>query len=207
MTRQPSDAGFTLIETLVALAVFAILAAGTTTLIGQSLRTRDAVSEATDAQTELTLARAILKDDLLSAVARPARNVFGGATPVSLSAGSVEADAPLLSLVRRGRANPGMAEDRTSLLYVEYRFENGTLVRRTRTRVDATPETPVSDRVLLTGLSAASFEIFGTSGWVDNWKAGDLTTGGLPIAVALVTDDAKVGPLRQLFLVSGEVRR
>jgi len=207
MSKHPDDAGFTLIETLVALAVFAILAAGTTALIGESVRTKDVVTAATDRQAGLALARAILKDDLLSATPRPARDILGSTKPISFTGGSLDPDAPLLSLVRRGRVNPGLGEDRTSLLYVEYRLEGGRLIRRTRDRLDGTAKTPTTDRILMEGLTKATFEYLGTSGWVERWQAGDMGTGGLPIAAALVTESPATGPLRQLFLISGEVRR
>ena len=108
----------------------------------------------------------------------------------------------LLSFVRRGFDNP-LAEARGSLQYVEYLVVDDALIRRTRARLDATPDTPVVSTVLLDRVKSAEASFLAGGVWSPLWRA-TLMGGALPEAIALTLDVAELGSIRQAFLTGAE---
>lgn len=197
-------AGFTLVEMLVAIAVFSLVAAAGAGVLNGALNARDGVGEADGLMRQVSLARSILKSDSLQIVARPARDVFGGQTLVSFEGGTVEEDAPFLRFARRGWSNPGLIARRGTVQYVEYLLEGDRLVRRTRLRPDPTSETGNSDRVLLDGVRSVGIEFLTNGNWQQAFQTGGFDRHDLPSAMALTLDHERLGRLRQLFLITGE---
>ncbi|WP_312065648.1 prepilin-type N-terminal cleavage/methylation domain-containing protein, partial [Brevundimonas sp.] len=71
MTRRPTArSGFTLIEVMIALAIFALLAAAGVLVLSQSIDNRFVVKAATDRNAELQRLRATLRADLGQAAPR-----------------------------------------------------------------------------------------------------------------------------------------
>ena len=123
--------GFTLVEMLVALAVFALLAAGGVTVMAWASTSQGVASERMARVGELQRARAMLHADLSQAAPRRTRNAAGGSA-VQAFTGSADPRAPVLfAFTRRGWQNPQGAP-RASLQYVEYRLHEGRLERSAR---------------------------------------------------------------------------
>ena len=180
--------GFSLVEMLVALAIFAILAAAGGGIIQQSLAARDGMAAA-----HQRLAARL--------VARPARTPYGGREDTLFWGGEPLADGPLLAFMRGGWDNPGALEARGGLQYVEYRLREGRLIRQARLRPDPTNQTPMQEQVLLEGVAALELRFLGSGHWLPTWRVASLS-GRLPEAVALEFALAGVGPVRQLFLTA-----
>ena len=189
--------GFTLVEMLVALLGFGLLAAAATGILNLTLRDRAALAQNTETITEIQLARAIIRADLSQVVQRPVRDAFGATAATGLTGG--EAGKPLLAFVRRGWDNPGR-EARSSLQYVEYVRDGAQLMRRSRPYLDPTPETPVTAAPLLTNLRAVSVNFLSHGQWAERWIATG-ETPGLPDAVQVAATLNTLGDLRQSFLV------
>lgn len=197
--------GFTLVEMLIALAVFALLAVAGAGLLGATLDGRKAAAAAVERLAELQRARMLLRDDIGQLRARRMRDVDGDRRPWQfLGNARPVAGEPLMAFLRGGWTNPGMAEARSGLVYVEYRLEDGRLVRRLLPRPDPTRETPESRQVLLDGLTDLRLSFLVQGAWRDRWLvSADTDSGALPAAVALEADVAGLGRLRQLFLAPG----
>ncbi|MBB6427301.1 type II secretion system minor pseudopilin GspJ [Sphingopyxis sp. JAI128] len=73
--------GFTLVEMLVALSIFAAIAAMGVTLLRSSVDTQDAVQERLKAMAGINRLRAVMANDLAQAVQRPTRGPAGEAIP------------------------------------------------------------------------------------------------------------------------------
>lgn len=189
--------GFTLVEMLVALLGFSLLAAAAAGILGVTLRDKEALARGNEVITELQLARTMIRNDLGQVVQRPVRDAFGAPDQRGLSGG--EPGEPLVAFVRRGWDNPG-GEDRSSLQYVEYVRDGSMLLRRSRPYLDPTPETPVTATPLLTGLSDAKVEFLSHGQWIDRWIAGG-ETPPLPDAVQVTVTLGALGEVRQSFLV------
>ena len=143
-------AGFTLAEVLIALVIFALLAAAGTAVLAASIDSRFAVKAASDRTADLQRVRALLKADVGQAVNRAEPGAEVGSSPIQVGDGTT---APLLALLRTGWANPG-GRPRASLQRVEWRVVEGRLERRAFDQ--ATGGRPGPAQALYQGVEAAS---------------------------------------------------
>jgi general secretion pathway protein J len=128
-TRFPSERGFTLVEMLVALAIFALIAGAALGLLRGAVTSEAALRrhDATAGQVRRMLA--LWQADLGQAEPRLGFAANGGE------------GAPLVALVRDGWANPDGAP-RPPLQRLDYRWTGQALVRRSASHVDgAAPDT------------------------------------------------------------------
>ena len=203
--KSGAQSGFTLVEVMVALFALSILTVAGTAILTQALSAREQLSEHTGRLKEIELARAIIKSDIGQATTRPVRSTFGGASGLFFD-GGVAPDgegARLLSLVRRGWANPGAMERRSSLQSVSYRLEDGNLIRVAPLRPDPFQSAQMRERIVLSGVRDVRVE-FGAAGqWSSVWRGSVDARGGinaLPDVVRLTLDLEDTGLLDQLFL-------
>lgn len=128
------DAGFSLIELLVAVAIFAIMSALAYGGLNSIAHTRGDLARQEDAFRDLMRAVGSLDRDLHEAVARPVRGNFGQELPAFV--GSEDH----LEFTRLGFANP-QAEPRSNLERVFYELDAGTLKRGRYAVLDRAPST------------------------------------------------------------------
>ncbi len=152
LNRNRSNAGFTLVEMMMALFIFSILSVGAMSAMFASIQTKDRLSEAVEAVGEIETARALIKSDLANLVLRPTRDPYGNPELYLLS-GGVDT---LLSFTRTGRENPGGLEKRGSTQRVAYVFEDDKLIRRSFAVDNPAPLTPLRDRVLIDNIEDVS---------------------------------------------------
>lgn len=192
--------GFTLVEMLVAMVAFSLVAAAAAGILNLSLRNASAFEETDGATRQLQIARTIMRADFAQIARRPVRDTYGAAIPAVFVGGAGEAGDPMLRFVRHGWDNPDGAEERSSLQYIEYAVEGGALVRRTRPYLDPTPDTPVTATTLISDVRGVTVSFLSRGQWSDKWLAANVQ-GALPDAVALEMKVAAAGGLRQAFLV------
>ncbi|HVL42220.1 MAG TPA: type II secretion system minor pseudopilin GspJ, partial [Brevundimonas sp.] len=131
MTRR---AGFTLVEVLVSLMIFAMIAAAGAAVLGVTIDNRFAVKAASDRVGDLQRMRGLLRADLGQATARRARGTTGRPMPQPI-VGAAAPGEPILTLTRAGWSNPG-EQARPSLQRVEYRLVEDRLERRVSSHLD-----------------------------------------------------------------------
>lgn len=188
--------GFTLVEMLVALLVFAMLAAAGVAVMSFAVDNQGAVRHRTDRLGQIQQTRAILKADLEQAAPRrtrgedgqPARGAFAGGDGV-------------LMLTRRGWDNPDGAP-RASVQYVEYALVEGRLERRTRPALDGAALG--RRQVLIDGVESLRVSFYAKGGWREAWTPS--LTAPLPQAVRLDLETQDLGEVSQLFLLPGDGR-
>jgi general secretion pathway protein J len=186
--------GFTLIETLVALAALAVLAAGALAVASASTASHDVIRARQDATQELVRLRAALKADTTQAAARRPRDINGAKDQAALTAGG-RTDGVFLSLVRRGWDNP-LEQDRASLQYVEYRLDNGRLERLWRRHVDGSPlQEP---QVLAENVGSVSLAFMDHDQWMEAWAGAP--NRPLPRALRLNITFTSGDAVSQVFL-------
>ena len=142
------ETGFTLIEVMITLFIFAIISVGTMTSLTSALKSKAQLTEKLAAQSELATALTLLRTDFLHRINRPLRDEYGQTLSVDRSNGNT-----LITFLRAGRLNPQGLEARSELQRVAYLFENGQFIRRHWAAANPAPNTPVTDRVLLEDLS------------------------------------------------------
>ena len=194
--------GFTLIEMMVALFIFALITAAGVAVMSSTLTNQTRVRVHVERYAELQRTRAILKADLSQAASRrtrgedgqPALTAFAGVSPWIT-------DGPLLAFTRRGYENPDLAP-RASMQYVEYALVEGRLERRSRPALDGARLGPA--QVLLTGVESVQSSYLFDGTWRSTWR-GD-PTSDIPTVVRLDMKLQDLGQIDQMFLTSGEGR-
>lgn len=190
MTR---DDGFTLVELMVALLVFGMIAAAGALLLATSVDSQARVTARLDSSAQLRRAHALLSADMAQAVARPTRGGATGRRPAFAGGGS----GPIAALVRVGWDNPG-GEARSNLQRVEYRVEGGRLTRLTGATLDGGE--PGNPLVLAEGLTAATARYRAADGWRDVWDP--VNPALLPRAIEINLTFADGRSLTQRFMVA-----
>ena len=194
MTRRP---GFTLVEMLVALFIFGLLAAAGVTVMGYAIDSQAQVRTHMDRTAEFQRMRAILKADLAQAAPRRTRGLDGQPSPFAFIGGGT--GGAVLILTRRGWENLD-GRPRASLQYVEYRLVDDRLERAARPALDGAPLGP--PQILYQGVSAVQPAFLSKGRWTPTWLGDPLVQ--LPDAVRLEMQLEGVGPVTQLFLVPAE---
>ncbi|MGF1605435.1 MAG: type II secretion system minor pseudopilin GspJ [Rhodothalassiaceae bacterium] len=193
--------GFTLVEMLVALTVFAILAAAGVGVLQGAVSAQDRIEAADDRLRRLQIAHALIRSDLAQISLRRRRIEDGRLSPYAMEAG--RSFGPLLRLVRNGWDNPGLLEPRGTLQAVEYVLRDGQLIRRAWARVDAAPGTPVRERVLLDGVRDVQISFLVNDRWVDFVTVITAGRPRLPELVRLRLELEGYGEMEQLFATPG----
>jgi len=191
--------GSTLVEMLVALFIFSLLAAAGVGALRFTADNQAVVAAHAARLAAFQRTRAILKSDLAQGAERWTRDEAGRPVREAFYGGNPGTGVELLRFVRRGWDNPD-AEARPSLQYVEYRLTEGRLERRARMGLDG--GTLSAPQVLLEGVHVATVSFLWGDQWIGTLPGGPIDP--LPQAVRLDLDIEGFGPVSQLFLVTGD---
>jgi general secretion pathway protein J len=186
MTRN----GFTLVELLVALLIFSMLAVAGVALLRFSVDAQTATGARLQAMAAERRIESLMLADAAQAVPRITRNEGGDAVQ------AFEGDASGFTLVRGG-VDPAADGRRPSLQKVRYRLENGTLTRSTYPMLDGSAPAPGND--LLSKVAGIQLRYRAKDGWRDTWDP--LRPDLLPRAIEMVVRPIDGPETRYLFLV------
>lgn len=180
--------GFTLIEMLVALAIFALVSAVSFSGILVMVDNRERVTDHADRLAAIQTAFSLLERDLQQAVARPIRDPLGDPRPAMIAE-----DLADLEFTRSGRSNP-LGLRRSELERVAYRIDDDRLVRLSWGVLDQQPEPLRRDRELLGGATEIELRFMDADReWREIWPPAGALQGSpqLPRAVefTVVLDD------------------
>jgi general secretion pathway protein J len=195
-TRYRAKA-FSLLELLVALAVFAALAAAAYGGLAEIARARGAIAERQDRLAAIVRAVSTFERDLRQAVSRPVRGGARGAIVPALAGA-----ADRIELTRLGFANP-RAEPRSHLERVVYAFDVNVLQRGRYAVLDRAPDSAPVIVPVLRNVTALRLRYLGAdNAWRDRWppSEGDDDTRALelPRAVEFRITTADAGELRRV---------
>lgn len=192
--KQPAARnGFTLVEMLVALALFAIIAVGALGLLRFSVDAELASRDKTESIASARRFLSIWTADLAQAVPRPSRDQSGAPRP-SFEANT---DGVLIRFTRSGWDNVDGAA-RPGLQKVEYRITPKALVRAGYPFPDGAAAEAGEDVLSLTSPPTVRFRSK-DGNWRDRWDP-QLSTE-LPVAIELLVPQEGVPPLRVVSLV------
>ena len=211
MSRE--NAGFTLIEVLIALAITAFVAAVAYSSLSTALLAAESTRATAQRTYEMNRAWMIISRDLRQFVARPVRDEFGQVEP-AMAGGAAARFA--LSFTRGGWHNPN-GLPRSNLQRVNYRVEDGALWRDTYPVLDRAPETQPQEVRLLEGVEVLELVFLGdlaaaeregrgltidTRGWQASWvadtSAPDIELSA-PVALEIRLELEDIGELRRIY--------
>lgn len=171
MTQR--EAGFSLIEVLVAVAVFATVSAISVGLLAGALRSKEQGEAALERLAAVQRVSALLREDIGQMTPRTARTEEGLTDP-RVFAVDVDGTQPVrragegrevLVLTRTGWANPGGAQPRSTLQRVAWVLTDDALYREVRAYPDAAPGLEPRRQLIIDGLSEVSLDVFAGAAW------------------------------------------
>lgn len=201
LRRRRRDRGFTLLELLVALAIFAIMATAVYNSLAMLLRTSARLDEEGARLRELQTAMQTLERDLEQLVNRPVRGAYGQELEPLLWPGLDDR----LELTSGGRSNP-LRRSRCTLQRVAWQLRDGKLQRLAWPVLDQAQDSEPLQRSLLAGVSRFELEFLaGREQTFAAWPPDNPPPGlpPLPRAVRVSLEVAGWGRLERLFLPAG----
>lgn len=193
MRQQPSPNGFTLVEMLIALALFAVIAVGALGLLRFSVDAELSSRDKTESIASQRRFLAVWTADLAQAVPRPSRDASGTSHP----AFEANTDGVMIRFTRSGWDNVDGAP-RPGLQKVEYRITAKALVRAGYPFPDGSAAEAGADVLALYAPPTVRFRAK-DGNWLDRWDP-QLSTE-LPVAIELLIPQKGVPPLRVVSLV------
>lgn len=188
---RSADHGFTLVEVMIALMIFGMLAAAGVAILTFSVRAQTATGKRFDDIAALNRTIALLSGDLGQAIDRPARDEGGTVLPAFTG----EADGQI-RFVRTGWANVDAAP-RASAQKVAYAIQDAALVRIAYPMIDgAAPLPPVT---LLEKVAGVSARYRYKGAWSDRWDG--MQGAALPQAAEIVLRRTDGSAFRLMLLV------
>lgn len=192
--------GFTLLEIVIAVAVFAVIASISSSVLYQSLQTKERSNQKVNLINAMQLTFAIFSKDTRQIVTRPVRGNQMHLFP------SFIGESDYLEFTRGGDVNPSAIEQRSTLVRVAYLCKDNDLIRRIWNQLDTTDRDAYQDKILLSNLKFCSFAYIGMhqnimSSWYQytSRRKNITTTSPLPEAVQLTLNIQNMGKIKQNF--------
>lgn len=196
-----SEAGFTLVELMVALAIFALISVAGVALLRSGSDTQIAVKNRLEDLSRTSRLANAMESDLAQAVARPVRDTAGQPVPAFTGADATVPNA-LFGFVRAGWSNFDEAP-RAGLQRVAYVLEGKSLKRVGWPMLDGAQ--PGEAATLIERVRSAEIRFRDDAGeWRSDWSAED--ADALPRALELLLTVEGKPEQRMLFLVGPQNR-
>lgn len=186
--------GFTLVEVMVSLLIFGMLAAAGVALLSFSVRAQGVTAAKIDDTTAIVRLSSAMTADFAQAVDRPSRERGGALRPAFI--GDAGADGAAVRFVRDGWTNIDAAP-RSTLQTVAYRLNGNVLERVAWPFVDGADPLPAT--AMLGDVKQMTLRYRYAGAWSDRW---DGTVGpALPDAAELVVVRGDGATYRMMFVV------
>jgi general secretion pathway protein J len=179
--RGGCSGGFTLLELLVAMAIFAVVGVmamgGLNSVLTQTAQTKTQLERLHEVQRAVRLIGA----DLSQASPRMVRDELGAATePPFMAAGTSD---ELLRLTRDGWRNPFALQPRGTLQRVHYRLEKDQLIREYWRVLDRTLTEPPRTQTVVGDVESVELQFMDNAGeWQQEWPPVQTKSGAPPSA-------------------------
>ena len=186
-----AQAGFTLVELIISLFIFGMLAAAGVGLLTYSTQAQAVTAARLEEVARERRLTAILTNDLAQAVPRVSRDITGASEPAFRGG-----QGPIvLRYVRAGLSGGGDGA-RSGLQRVEWRINQARLERIARPLVDGAAD--AQPMIMVDGVEGVALRFRNEGAWQSEWAPSDPLE--LPEAVELTITRKGEAPLTRLFL-------
>ncbi|GAA5180230.1 GspJ family T2SS minor pseudopilin variant XcpW [Niveibacterium umoris] len=185
--RRPH--GLTLIEVMVAIAIFAVLGVLSYRAVSSMIATRDRMEAEYARWRQIARVMQLIENDLTQLAPRPQSGTTQGAATLSLMRGG---QLEQLTLLRHDGSNGGVEQH-------IWHIEDQTLLL-TRQRISS--DTPGSDDAMLQQVKSLNWRFVTRNGQeVDAWPQNANMANELPAAIRMQLELADVGKISRVFAV------
>ncbi|WP_028867801.1 type II secretion system minor pseudopilin GspJ [Psychromonas arctica] len=197
--QQVKQNGFTLIEILIAIAIFATLSLAAYQILQGVLRSGEISREHDKHLVEIQRGMLLIERDFVQMVARISRT--GNAEDEKLQVLYVgkkvlDSDSEGIEFNRLGWTNPLNLLPRSTILRVGYRVKNNQLQRLYYLHPDIVAGEKPEQQVILNDVNSLSFR-FWDDDWIDTWNA-DKT---IPKGIEMTINSQHYGELKRVFIL------
>ena len=198
--RMNQSKGFTLLEVLIAIAIFAVISLSSFTIFDTVLTSDENSKSRSERLNELQRAFLLIERDLLQITRRSIR--LNGDRPlpgfIHTDQGSFFSQNQAIGFVRNGWTNPGLLLPRSDVQSVAYQLNESVLERVHFNFVDAVPGEEPKVRPLIKAVTELKFEYYDGQEWQE-----ELPKNGFPMAIAIEITTDDYGVIRRQFLLPG----
>lgn len=196
-------AGFTLIEIMIALVIFAIIGVLAALSLHQTIENNKALNIQDQRLMQLQLALTLIRRDIIQAINRPVISADGGKTAAFTGSGSS------IQLTRAGLINPFDVSKRTDMQRVGYALSKGSLVRQTWVELDRAPNAKPESQTLLNDVTSLEWKFIDRkhqtqSSWPASSNDAQQLPEPLPRAVLLTMHIKNEGEIDGVFPVPAQ---
>lgn len=192
--------GFTLIEMILAVAIFALVSAAAIQILTTVLDADENSQLAIDQLYGMERAFFWIERDFLQVTKRQFRIDGEKATDKVFIGGDLimESEGSAVMFNHDGWRNPSMILPRSEIQTVSYRMFEGNLERAYFNYPDPVTGEEPRVQILLTGVKSLTFEFFSEQGWGNVWDQS-----GLPSAVKVIIETETIGEVERWFKLAG----
>lgn len=199
-----SKRGFTLLELLVAIAIFSVLSVMAYAGLDTVITTKKSTQQASDRIAEIQLVMMRITNDLRQAVPRKVRDEYGSFIhAMELS----KTDGTSMEWSRGGYRNPARLT-RSHVQRVAYKLEQQKLTRVTWPVLDRAQDTESIQSVVLSDIESMEWRFLNNENeWVSAWPEEEEKAElyPLPKAVEFNVEIKSFGKIRRLILVANNI--
>lgn len=196
MLKQTKAQGFTFIEMLLAMAIFALVGLASASVLSSVTESDAASSQAAERLAQIQRFFLILERDFAQISARQIR--VEGEEPVrSPLLGEklmLDSEEGGFAFVHNGWRNPGMVLPRSEIQAVAYRFREGKIERLFSLFPDAVTGTEPKVQTLLEQVTGFKVEFLKDEQWQENW-----VDEKLPRAIRLTITHEQLGEMQRFY--------
>lgn len=196
--------GFTLIELIIAIAIFSLIALAANQVLGTVTSSSSVSDHELSNLQNLQRAMLVIERDFQQIADRVPR-IQGQENQLIINGGEFEfeSDAYGISIVRSGWHNPQLVLPRSSLQNVIYRMQDEQLQRLHTNYVDSVIGTEPKVRVLLEDIEDFTIEVLREVNIGDDFEWSEtIESTELPKAIQITIVSKHYGELRRVFQVS-----
>jgi len=198
MKRQT---GFTLIEILVAVAIFGLLTVAAYTVLDSGVRSKQQSEARLEHLAQIQRLFYSLSNDLQYLAYRRVRDELGDYQPLMSGESDLSGLAFKLAFSRSNWRNPAGFK-RSNLQFVDYRIEDNQVIRRHRVFLDKAPNSAEMDRTLADGINAISVRFLDANQqWQDQWGMFEEQQLSVPLAVVISIETDLYGEIERYFSI------